>query len=71
VSTNTIVASCDNINAQNVTVRNSATLTLKGANINLENIIVQSGSKLILEASGEVTFGSGFDVQAGAEMEMK
>jgi hypothetical protein len=71
ITDNTTITNCDDINVKNVTVSNDATLTLIGININLENVIVQSGSKLILEASGEVTFGAGFDAQAGTEIETR
>jgi hypothetical protein len=37
----------------------------------MENLTIHQGSKLILEASGEVIFGAGFDAQAGTEIETR
>jgi hypothetical protein len=68
---NTTVTKCGNINVQNVTVTNNRTLTLIGVDINIQSLTINQGSKLILEASGEVTFGNGFDLQTGAELEMR
>ena len=72
VTTNTIFKGCSNINAQNVTITNGATLTLKSTgNINTQRITINNNSKLILDAGGEVNIGSNFEVQVGSEFEIK
>ena len=61
-----------NINVQNVTVTNGATLTIKAAcDINVQGVTVKNNSKLILDADGEVNIISDFDVELGSEFEIK
>ena len=61
-----------NINVQNVTVTNGATLTIKAAcNISVQNVTVKNNSKLILDAVGEVNIIKDFDVQLGSQFEIK
>jgi hypothetical protein len=70
VNTTQTVTGC-NINVQNVTVTNGATLTIKaGGNINVQSVTVKNNSKLILDANGEVNIISDFDVQLGSEFEI-
>lgn len=72
VSTNTTFTSCNDINAQNVTVTNGAKLTLNAAgNINVQNVNVINNSKLILDAVGEVNIIKDFEVELGSEFEIK
>ena len=56
VTTNMTVINCGDINVQNV---------------NVQNINVQSGAKLTLDATGTTTITSDFEVELGAELEIK
>lgn len=70
VNTTQTITGC-NINVQNVTVTNGATLTIMAENnINVQSITVKNNSKLILDAAGEVNIISDFDVQLGSEFEI-
>jgi hypothetical protein len=61
-----------NINVQNVTVTNGATLTIKAmCDINVQGVTVKNNSKLILDASGEVNIIKDFEVELGSEFEIK
>ena len=72
VTANTTVTSCREINVQNVTVTNGATLTLEAVgNIYIQGVTVNNNSKLILDAGGEVNIISNFDVQLGSSFEIK
>ena len=72
VTSNRTIISCGDINIQNVTITNSATLTLQAVgNINVQNVKVQNNAKLILDARGEVNVISDFDVDLGSEFEIK
>jgi len=71
VTSTKTVTGC-NINVQNVTVTNGATLTVKATgDINVQGVTVNNSSKLILDADGEVNIISDFDVQLGSEYEIK
>ena len=71
VNANKTVTGC-NINVQNITVTNGATLTIEAADdINVQSVTVNNNSKLILDAGGEVNIISGFDIQSGSEFEIK
>jgi hypothetical protein len=71
VSTNQTVTG-NNINVQNVTVTNGATLTIKAVcNINVQGVTVKNNSKIIFDAGGEVDIIKDFDVQLGSEFEIK
>ena len=60
-----------NVNVQDITVTNGATLTIKAeCDINVQNVKVQNGSKLILDAGGEVNIISDFEVELGSEFEI-
>jgi len=72
VSTNKIVFSCSDLDVQNVTITNGATLTLNATgDINVREVYVVNNSKLILDAVGEVTLERDFEVELGSELEIK
>ena len=50
---------------------NSYTPISSCGNINVQNVKVQNGAKLILDAAGEVNIISDFEVELGAEFEIK
>ena len=61
-----------NINVQNVTVTNGATLTIKATcDINAQGVTVKDNSKLILDAGGEVNIISDFDIELGSQFEIR
>ena len=71
VTTNETVTSPCNINVQNVTVTDGATLTLQAAgNIDMKEVYVINNSKLILEATGEVTIERDFEVELGSKLDI-
>ena len=60
-----------NVNVQDITVTNGATLTIKAeCDINVQGVTVQNNSKLILDAAGEVNIISDFEVESGSEFEI-
>jgi len=70
VTNSKTITGCD-INVQNVTVTNGATLTVKATgNINIQGVTVNNNSKLILDADGEVNIISDFEVQLGSGFEI-
>jgi Zn-dependent metalloprotease len=73
ITTNTTITHCSqgDINAQNLIIQPEATLTLEGADILLQNVVAKPGSKLILDASGKIHFGTGFKVELGGELEIR
>ena len=71
VHTNMTVYGC-NINLQDVTVTNGATLYIEAVgDIHVQNVRVQNGAKLILDAAGEVNIISDFEVDLGSEFEIR
>ncbi|MDR0683069.1 MAG: C25 family cysteine peptidase [Dysgonamonadaceae bacterium] len=72
VTTDTTVTSCGDINVENVTVTNSAILTLQAVgDVNVQNVTVINSSKLIIEAGGEVSIIKDFEVELGSELEIQ
>jgi len=72
ITTNTTITSCGDIDVQNVTVTNGATLTIEAdGDINVREVYVINNSSLILEAAGETTIERDFEVELGSEFEIK
>ena len=67
-----IINACGDVDVQNVTVTNGATLTIvAGGDINVREVYVINNSSLILEAAGETTIERDFEVELGSEFEIK
>lgn len=72
ITSDRIVVSCSNLNAQNITISNGATLTLRATgDIELENLSVTNNSRLIIDAGGSVGLGVGFHVELGSSFSMQ
>ncbi len=64
-----VQAACQDVKVRNETI--SANKSVKSCgNVEFEDVIVKTGIKLSIDAPGEVVFGSGFEMEAGAELEM-
>ena len=64
-----VQAACQDVKVRNETI--SANKSVKSCgNVEFEDVIVKTGIKLSIDAPGEVVLGSGFEMEAGAELEM-
>lgn len=54
---------------QNKVISNNT--TVNGCNINVQNVTIQKGAKLTLDAEKETTINGSFEVEVGAELEIK
>ncbi len=54
---------------QNKTFSNNT--TINGCNIDVQNVTVKNGAKLTLDAEKETTINGPFEVETGAELEIK
>jgi len=71
VTSDTTIVSCGDLNVQNITLTNGATLTLNAGNdINIKEVYLLNGAKLILNAGGEATIERDFDMELGTELEI-
>jgi len=67
-----MVEAAGDVNVKNTNVVIGAELAIEAAgDVNVENTNVTTGAKLTLDAAGTTTLGAGFEMQPGAELEIK
>ncbi|MDR1739355.1 MAG: S8/S53 family peptidase [Bacteroidales bacterium] len=62
---------CTTTNLTGQNINNDQTTIVTDCNINVKNVTIENGSKLILDADHETTIQGDFEVQAGAELEIR
>lgn len=64
-----VQTACANVKVQNEVISEDRTVKSCG-DLLFENVTIKKGAKLTIEATGNVTFGNGFLLEEGAELQM-
>ncbi len=64
-----VQTACANVKVQNEVISEDRTVKSCG-DLLFENVTIKKGAKLTIEATGNVTFGNGFSLEEGAELQM-